>query len=508
MNSHPFSKVLIANRGEIALRIIRACREMGLASVAVYSEPDRESLHVRHADEAVALGGKTSLESYLRIDKLIAAAKATGAGAIHPGYGFLSERAEFAQAVMDAGLVFIGPPPSAIKSMGDKTEARRLMKAAGMPMVPGSEGAVNSAEEARKVAKTVGYPVMLKARAGGGGKGIRRVEKEEDLEASFRQASSEAQKAFGDGALYLEKVIYPARHVEIQVFADAHGNGVHLNERECSLQRRSQKLVEETPSLFVTPELRKAMTECSVKAALSIGYVGAGTMEFLVGPDRKFYFIEMNTRLQVEHTVTEMVTGLDLVREQLRVALGEKLSFAQKDVVSRGHSIQIRVCCEDPHNNFSPSTGVISSLQAPGGAHVRFDSSLYEGQEIGLYYDPMVAKLVVWGATRDDAVERLRQAVQEFHATGIKTSLPVFLQLADDKDFRSFNFHTRWLEDFVKRAAAPDEDTLTDAALCAVALAHLKRKAPRQAPASGSESGRGHSGWRQAGLFDQLGRWR
>ena len=406
-----FKKVLIANRGEIALRVIRACQELGVRTVAVYSEADVRAPHVREADEAVLIGPPPSSESYLRGDKIIEAATLTGAEAIHPGYGFLSEREWFARAVRDAGIAWIGPPAEAIAAMGSKTSARTLAVANGVPVVPGTTEPLRDAKEAEKVAKKFGYPILLKAAAGGGGKGMRVVAGPKDLAGALDAARREAKSAFGDDAVYLEKFVAQPRHVEIQILADNHGTILSLGERECSVQRRHQKMIEEAPSVAVTPALRKKMGETAVRAARAAGYVNAGTCEFLLDKDGEFYFLEMNTRLQVEHPVTELVTGIDLVQWQLRVASGEKLPFKQEEISPRGWAIECRITSEDASNNFLPSTGRIEHLHLPSGPGVRWDGGIESGSEIGLYYDPMLAKLIVWGADREQAVTRMRRAL-------------------------------------------------------------------------------------------------
>ena len=407
----PFRKVLIANRGEIAVRVIRACREMGIATVAVYSEADRESLHVLLADEAALLGPPPAAESYLAIDKLIAAARATGADAVHPGYGFLAENAAFAEACAAAQLVWIGPPPAAIRSMGDKMAARRVAMQMKVPVVPGTTEPLADDAEAARVAAEVGYPVMIKAAMGGGGKGMRLVRAPGELPGALRAARSEAGAAFGDAAVYVERYVEEPRHIEIQILADGHGNVVHLGERECSIQRRHQKLIEESPSPFVTPEMRARMGEAACAVAAAVGYVNAGTVEFLVDAERHFYFLEMNTRLQVEHPVTELVTGRDLVKEQLRIAAGDKLGFTQDDVVATGWAIECRINAEDPHAGFIPSPGRITSLRPASGPWVRDDSGVYGGYTIPRFYDTLMAKLVVWGPDREAAIARMARAL-------------------------------------------------------------------------------------------------
>src|SRR5262245_34235109 len=419
-----FGKVLIANRGEIAVRVIRACRDAGIRTVAVFSEADRDALHVRLADEAQAIGPALASQSYLAIDRLIDAARRTGAEAVHPGYGFLSENARFAEACRSAGMVFIGPPPAAIARMGDKTAARSAAVEAGVPVVPGTPGPVTSDEEARRAARDLGFPVMIKAARGGGGKGMRVVAGPGELGSALRLARSEAASAFGDGAVYLEKAIVEPRHVEIQVLADAHGHVVHLGERECSIQRRHQKLVEESPSPAVDGALRAEMGGAACRLLAAAGYQNAGTVEFLLDRDGRFYFLEVNTRLQVEHPVTELVTGMDLVREQLRLAAGEALGYGQTDVVARGWAIECRISAEDPAAGFIPSPGRITTWRAPGGPWVRLDAGVYEGAEVPLHYDPLMAKLIVWGRDRGDAVRRMGRALAEFSVAGVKSTIP------------------------------------------------------------------------------------
>jgi acetyl-CoA carboxylase biotin carboxylase subunit len=437
-------KLLIANRGEIALRIIRAAKELGIRTVAVYSEADRASLHVRFADEAVCIGPAQGKLSYLNIPSIIAAADVTGADAIHPGYGFLAENATFAEICHDCGITFVGPSPDAIVRMGNKSIAKDTMRAAGVPVVPGSDGIVPTIEDARRVAAEVGYPVMIKAVAGGGGKGMRYVEKADELDRAYATARGEAEASFGNGDIYIEKFIEEPRHIEIQVFADSHGNVVHLNERECSIQRRHQKLIEEAPSPIMTPELRKAMGDASVKGAASVGYVGAGTIEFLVDKHRNFYFMEMNTRIQVEHPVTEQSSAVDLIREQLLVASGERLTLEQRDPIM--HSIECRINAEDPYHDFRPSPGVIQSLNFPGGPGVRVDSHIYQGYVIPPYYDSMVAKLITFAPTRDGAIAKMRRALDEFIIEGIQTTIPFHRKMMDNPDFIAGTFDTKYLD--------------------------------------------------------------
>jgi len=447
-----FQKVLIANRGEIALRVIRTLREMGIRSVAVYSDADRAALHVRKSDEAAYIGASPSSESYLNIDRILDAARHHGVGAIHPGYGFLSENGRFAQACEDAGFTFIGPSAQSIALMGSKTEARRVAKAGGAPIVPGTETGVASSSDAIVFARDAGFPVMLKAVAGGGGKGMRRVDRQQDLASAFEAASSEALRAFGDGRIYVEKLIENARHIEIQVLGDRHGNLVHLGERECSVQRRHQKVIEESPSPLVSRKhgMRERMGEAAIRAARAAGYYNAGTVEFLADQSGNFYFLEMNTRLQVEHPVTELVTGLDLVRLQVDIAAGERLPFTQDEIVWGGAAIECRIYAEDPANNFFPSPGRIVQLSEPSGPGVRLDSGIYAGWSVPLDYDPMLAKLIVWAATREQAIERMIRALGEYHVGGIKTNIPLFRLILNDPAFRAGDLHTGYLDDLLK----------------------------------------------------------
>ena len=444
-----FKRILVANRGEIAVRVIRAAHEMGIEAVAVYSDFDHTALHTRMADLAVALGGQLPADSYLNGDKIIAAAKESGAEAIHPGYGFLAENAAFAQKVTEAGLTWIGPPPKAIEAMGDKIESRRCMNDAKVPIVPGIADPIGDPAEAVKVADEIGYPVALKAAAGGGGKGIRIVRDPDGIEAAFRTASGEAAAAFGDGRLYLERYLERPRHIEVQVLFDQHGNGVHLGERECSIQRRHQKLIEECPSPVITPELRAEMGEVALRAARAVDYEGAGTVEFLyteASGKPEFFFLEMNTRLQVEHPVTEMVTSIDLVREQLRVAAGEELGYGQDAIEFHGWAIEVRINAEDPTNEFLPSTGTIGNLRWPGGPWIRIDSGLYRGMEVGLNYDPMLAKIIAWGVDRDVAIRRMRRALQELNVGGVRTGAPAALHVLEDERFQKGDIDTGLLE--------------------------------------------------------------
>lgn len=443
-----FKKVLIANRGEIAVRVIRACRELGLSTIGVYSEADRQALHVRYADEAYPLGPAPSRDSYLRGDRVIAIAKKSGAEAIHPGYGFLAERADFAQDVLDAGLAFIGPNPSSIAAMGDKMIARETVKAAGVPVVPGTEGegALND-ESLLKVAPLVGFPLLIKATAGGGGKGMREVHHIDEMPSLLTAARREAEAAFGDGNVYLERVVDGAHHIEFQILADFQGNVVHLGDRECSIQRRHQKLLEESPSLYIDDDLRQRMGDVAVRAAKSVGYTNAGTIEFLVDKDKNFYFLEMNTRLQVEHPVTEAVTAIDIVKEQIRIARGRSLSISQGDVQMNGWAIECRINAEDPYCDFMPSTGRITHVLLPTGPGVRIDTGIYPGFEISTYYDSLVSKLIVHGATRAEAILRMRRALEEYKIIGVHTNIPFHQNLMDSHRFMAGNFDTRFVEE-------------------------------------------------------------
>jgi acetyl-CoA carboxylase biotin carboxylase subunit len=441
-----FKKVLIANRGEIALRVIRTCKEMGIKTVAVYSQADADSLHVRFADEAVCIGPAASSESYLSIPNIIAAAEITNSDAIHPGYGFLSENAKFSRICQEHGIKFIGATPDQIDSMGDKATAKETMKKAGVPCIPGSEGILETYEDAVATARKIGYPVMMKATAGGGGKGMRAILEENELQGAWDSARREAAAAFGNDGMYMEKLILEPRHIEIQIIGDSFGKACHLSERDCSVQRRHQKLVEETPSPFMTDKLRKKMGEAAVKAAEFIAYEGAGTVEFLVDKDRNFYFMEMNTRIQVEHPITEQVVGFDLIREQIKVAAGEPISG--KNYFPEMHSIEVRINAEDAFNDFRPSPGMITSFHAPGGHGVRLDTHCYSGYAIPPYYDSMIAKLIITARTREEALDKLERALDEFIVEGIKTTIPFHQQLLDNKDFRKGVYTTKFMEDF------------------------------------------------------------
>jgi acetyl-CoA carboxylase biotin carboxylase subunit len=470
----PIKKVLVANRGEIAVRVMRTCREMGIATVAVYSDADRGALHVRKADEAVHLGPSPSRESYLAIDKILDAAKKTGADAIHPGYGFLSEKAELARAVERAGITFIGPRPESMDAMGVKTTARANMQAAGVPTVPGSAAPLADEEDARAFADDLGYPVMIKAAAGGGGKGMKRCDRPEDFAALWQSARREAASAFGDDRLYIEKFLEKPRHVEIQVFADEHGNAIHLGERECSVQRRQQKVIEESPSCVLDERLREAMGEVAVRAAKAVDYRGAGTVEFLVDAHRDFYFLEMNTRLQVEHPVTEMLTGLDLVRMQIEVAQGQRI-IEQEQVVRRGHAIEARIYAEDPARGFLPSPGKITYLRLPGGPGIRDDSGVYTGWTVPQFYDPLISKLVAWAPTRPQAIERLIRALGDYTVHGITTNVAYLTAALGHPAFRSGEYDTSFCARYAKDLVQPPDPRFEQVALIAAAVAAFKR---------------------------------
>jgi acetyl-CoA carboxylase biotin carboxylase subunit len=508
-----FKKILIANRGEIAVRIERACRDMGIRSVAVYSDVDRASLHVQMADEAYAIGAAPSRESYLVIEKIIDAARRAGADAIHPGYGFLAENPALPRACEKAGIVFIGPTAAAMEKLGSKTAARNVAMEVGVPTVAGTLDPIANAEMAVEAARKTGYPIVLKAVAGGGGKGMRLVEHEKDLAGAWRDASSEAQNAFGDGRMYLEKYLLKPRHIEVQVLADTHGNTIHLGERECSVQRRYQKVIEEAPSPIMTPDLRRAMGEAAVKLARAGGYTNAGTVEFLVDAERKFYFLEMNTRLQVEHPVTELVTALDLVKLQIRIAAGEKLPLKQEDVTLRGHAIECRIYAEDPDNNFFPSPGTILERRVPMGPGVRLDDGVYAGWRVPNEYDPMLGKLIAWGADRNEAIARLKRALGEFFASGIKTNVALFKRILESDDFVKAEIYTRWLDDFLKRptadgsaAAAPESSRELDAALIGAALFHRASNVAGVKLADAASSGDESSRWRDESRREQVSR--
>jgi len=503
-----FKKVLIANRGEIAVRIIRACRELGIQTVAVYSEVDRHALHVRYADEAYLLGPAPSRASYLRRDKLLDIAKKAEADAIHPGYGFLAEREDFAQACADAGIVFIGPKPSAIAAMGDKAVARATVQKAGVPVILGTEGEGSLRdEEIIAVAPQIGFPLLIKATAGGGGKGMREVNAPEELPGLLAAARREAEAAFGDGNVYLEKLITRARHIELQLLADEFGNVIHLGERECSLQRRHQKVLEEAPSVFIADDhdLRRRMGEMACKAAAAVGYVNAGTIECLVDKDKNFYFMEMNTRLQVEHPVTELVTGVDIVKEQIRIARGRKLRYRQEDIVLNGAAIECRINAEDPHNNFLPSTGRIVLSHLPTGPGVRVDTGVYAGFEITPYYDSLISKLICWGETRGEAILRMRRALEEYRILGVKTNIPFHQSIMDSHRFIAGNFDTRFIEERFSLSEA-EEGKATRPEIAAIFATLVAHRETRHAAQVVQRGARDTSNWKWVGRYERMHR--
>jgi acetyl-CoA carboxylase biotin carboxylase subunit len=515
-----FDKVLVANRGEIAVRVIRSCRDLGLKSVAVYSDADRNAPHVRMADEAIHLGGSPAAESYLNQAKIIEAALRTGAGAIHPGYGFLSENADFADACALANLVFVGPPGKVMRELGEKTAAKRVAAKASVPIVPGFNEGLKDAAQATKIADEIGYPILLKAAAGGGGKGIRFVQESQDMESALRLAQSEALGAFGDSTVYMEKAVTPARHIEVQILADTHGHVLHLGERECSIQRRHQKLIEESPSVALDDELRSHLTSAAVALGRAAGYINAGTVEFLLGPDRKFYFLEVNTRLQVEHPVTELRTGLDLVHEQLRVASGLPLRFTQDQVTFRGHAIEARITAEDPLNRFLPASGLVAALNDPAGPGVRLDSGIYVGMQIPLFYDSLLAKLICWGQNRTEAIRRLQRALNEYTIAGVRTTIPFHQWLLQHPAFLAGEFST----DFIAEEWQPDEVDLPSAITSptgeltapevAVLVATLAAEAADQAEVQRRQTDTSAEGrlsrgsrWRESGRHRAMGGW-
>lgn len=498
-------KVLIANRGEIAVRVVRACRDLGIQSVAVYSDADRAALHVRYADQAVHIGPPPVRESYLIGDKLIEAARKTGADAVHPGYGFLAENADFAQQVIDEGLVWIGPSPSAISTMGDKHSARVAVRKNGVPLVPGIDAGKRD-DELMAAAEQIGYPVLIKATAGGGGKGMRSVQRPEDFASALATARREAESAFGNGDVYLEKLLVGARHIEFQILADTHGNTIHLGERECSIQRRHQKLVEEAPSPFLDDDLRQRMGKMAIAAAESVGYVNAGTIECMVDKDKNYYFLEMNTRLQVEHPVTELVTGVDLVKEQIRIARGRKMTHTESFLNPQGWAIECRINAEDPYANFIPSTGMITTMITPSGPGVRVDSGVYSGYEISPYYDSMIAKLICWGEDRAEALIRMRRALNEFTITGLKHNIPFHINLMNSFSFIAGQIDTNFVEQRFSMETYEDAPTSVDqetAAIVATLFAHRKRQLAAQviAPAK-----RDTSNWKWVGRYERMHR--
>jgi acetyl-CoA carboxylase biotin carboxylase subunit len=464
-------KILVANRGEIALRVMRSAKAMGIKTVAVFSEADRLARHVRFADEAVCIGPASSKESYLRIEKIIEVAKALNVDAIHPGYGFLSENAKFAKAVTDAGIIFIGPSTHAIEVMGSKLAAKQAVSKFDVPLVPGTDQPISDVQEAIRLAREIGFPILIKASAGGGGKGMRLVENSEELEEQMQMAISEAISAFGDGSVFIEKFVNSPRHIEIQVLGDTHGNIVHLFERECSIQRRHQKVVEEAPSAAVSPEMREAMGTAAIKVARAVDYVGAGTVEFIVDEQMNFYFLEMNTRLQVEHPVTEMITGVDLVKEQIRIAQGLPISFKQEDLKILGHAVELRVYAEDPENNFLPDIGKLTTYRIPVGDNVRVDDGMEEGQDIPIYYDPMIAKLATFGSNRDEAIKNMIHAIEEYKIVGAKTTLPFGTFVMNHPAFISGNFDTRFVEKYF-RPNETDQTSLELASFLASKIYH------------------------------------
>ncbi len=493
-------KVLVANRGEIAIRVMRSCREMGIRSVAVFSDADRTSMHVRYADEAFYIGASPSAESYLKADKILEVAKICGADAIHPGYGFLSENAEFSERCEKEGIAFIGPDAFAIRSMGDKITARKRMIAAGVPVVPGTVEPISDEKAAIEKIKEIGLPVMIKASAGGGGKGMRLVKNEKDILGAIRSARSEAKASFGDDAVYIEKYIESPHHIEFQILADKFGNTIHLFERECSVQRRHQKVVEETPSPLMNPKIRAEMGSHAVAAAKAVNYYGAGTIEFIVDDKLNYYFLEMNTRLQVEHPITERVVGVDLVKEQIKIAQGEKLTLKQENLRQLGHAIECRIYAEDPDKNFMPSPGVIKHITEPLGLGVRHDGYVYEGYEIPIHYDPMISKLIVWASTRDEAIARMKRALYAYKITGIKTSIPFLARIMENDDFKSGNYNTHFIEKNLEflMERQPCGDKCMDIAMI-TAYIHYRNKIESALPAGTAKQLGGNNSWRDFG---------
>ncbi len=499
------NKVLIANRGEIAVRVIRACRDLGIPTVAVYSDADRAALHVRYADEAIHIGAPAPRESYLRMDKIIAAAKKTGADAIHPGYGFLAENAAFAQQCTDEGVIFVGPTPSAISAMGDKQSARTAVRKNNVPLIPGTEAGLHD-EDLQEAAAKIGYPVLIKAVAGGGGKGMRAVHRPEDFEEALTTARREAESSFGNGDVYVEKLLVGARHIEFQILADTHGNTIHLGERECSIQRRHQKLLEESPSVFLDADLRERMGKMAIAAAEAVDYVNAGTIECMVDEDKNFYFLEMNTRLQVEHPVTELVTGVDLVKEQIRIARGRRMGPTQNFLNPTGWAIECRINAEDPYNNFLPSVGKITTLLTPSGPGVRVDSGVYRGYEISPYYDSMIAKLICWGEDRAEAMLRMRRALSEYTIMGVQHNIPFHINLLNSFSFIAGKIDTNFVEQRFSMEvyeSDPTEADLEAAAIAATLSAHRKRQLATQVVAPGK---RDTSNWKWMGRYERMHR--
>jgi len=505
--NYMFKKILIANRGEIAVRVIRACREMGIKTVAVFSEIDRKALHVRLADEAYPIGPSPSTQSYLVMEKLIDVAKKSKSEGIHPGYGFLAENPKFAKLVEDEGLVFIGPPSSAIELLGDKMRARKTIEKSGVPIVPGMEKEISSEKEANSYAEKIGFPVLIKAAGGGGGKGMRIVQRPSEMKEAIRGASFEAESAFADKRIYIEKYLEKPRHIEFQILADKYGNVIHLGERECSIQRRHQKVIEESPSTLVDDEMRRKMGEAATKAAKVSGYVNAGTMEFLVDQNKNFYFLESNTRLQVEHPVTELVTGIDIVKEQLKIASGEELSYKQEDIRWKGAALECRIYAEDPYNNFLPSIGKVTSYQEPSGPGVRVDSGLYEGCDVSLYYDPIIAKLLTWGNSREEAIGRMIRALSEYHISGILTTIPFHQKVMENEKFKKGEISTHFIqEEFEKKKflIETDHDEIYPViALFSALIDYQEKKKTKVFKAEGFEE----SPWKMEGRKMGLRRW-
>jgi acetyl-CoA carboxylase biotin carboxylase subunit len=499
-----FRKVLVANRGEIAVRVLRACRELGLSTVAVYSDVDRTGLHVRYADEAYHIGPAPSVQSYLCIERIIAAARQAEVDAIHPGYGFLAENPAFARACRDAGLAFIGPSPESMELMGDKAAARRIAASMDIPIVPGTDHEIREEKEARAVAAEIGYPLLVKAAVGGGGKGMRIVHSPEELPFALVAARREAESTFGDGSIYLERLVEGARHIEFQILGDQHGNLIHLGERECSIQRRHQKLLEEAPSVALDDSLRQKMGEAAIRLARAANYTNVGTVEFLLDKQKNYYFLEMNTRLQVEHPVTELVSGVDIAKEQLRIASGRNMRYNQGDIKIKGWALECRICAEDPYDGFLPSTGRITGLHEPTGPGVRLDSGIYEGFDVSLYYDPLISKLSVWGETRGEAILRMRRALEEYRIIGVKTNIPFHQQMMNHAEFIYGQFDTTFVESRFAMHAKDKGELIKAAAIAAALVAHQRRQQAFSTIAS-HEAG-GNSNWKMAGRREAMGR--